>query len=103
MTKVKSFFDQRKGKLTVPAVLLLMCAVFAIMNPRFLSVDNILSVLRQISMLCIMACGVTFVMISGGLDLSVGYLELADFNHTFRIMETAALRVKDPAAIVVFA
>ena len=39
---------------------------------RFLSVDNILSVLRQISMLCIMACGVTFVMISGGLDLSVG-------------------------------
>lgn len=38
-----------------------------------------------------------------GLDLSVGYLELADFNHTFRIMETTALRVKDPAAIVVFA
>ena len=38
-----------------------------------------------------------------GLDLSVGYLEFADFNHTFRIMETAALRVKDPAAIVVFA
>ncbi len=38
-----------------------------------------------------------------GLDLSVGYLEFADFNHTFRIMETAALRVKDPAAIVVLA
>ena len=38
-----------------------------------------------------------------GLDLSVGYLALAAFNHTFRIMETAALRVKDPAAIVVFA
>lgn len=38
-----------------------------------------------------------------GLDLSVGYLEFADFNHTFRVMETAALRVKDPAAIVVFA
>lgn len=36
-----------------------------------------------------------------GLDLSVGYLELADFNHSFRIMETGALRVKDPAAIVV--
>lgn len=38
-----------------------------------------------------------------GMDLSVGYLELANFNHTFRIMETAALRVKDPAAIVVLA
>lgn len=38
-----------------------------------------------------------------GLDLSVGYAELVDFNHHFRIMETAALRVKDPAAIVVLA
>lgn len=37
-----------------------------------------------------------------GLDLSVGYAELVDFNHHFRIMETAALRIKDPAAIVVF-
>lgn len=33
----------------------------------------------------------------------MGYLEFADFNHTFRVMETTALRVKDPAAIVVFA
>lgn len=38
-----------------------------------------------------------------GLDLSVGYAELVDFNHHFRIMETAALRIKDPAAIVVLA
>lgn len=38
-----------------------------------------------------------------GLDLSVGYAELVDFNHHFRVMETAALRIKDPAAIVVLA
>lgn len=37
-----------------------------------------------------------------GLDFSVGYAELVDFNHHFRIMETAALRIKDPGAIVVF-
>ena len=37
-----------------------------------------------------------------GIDLSVGYAELVDFNHHFRIMETAALRIKDPASIVVF-
>lgn len=44
-----------------------------------------------------------YIDLAVGLDLSVGYLEFADFNHTFRIMETAALRVKDPAAIVAFA
>lgn len=36
-----------------------------------------------------------------GLDLSVGYAEFVDFNHHFRIMETVALRVKDPSAVVV--
>lgn len=37
-----------------------------------------------------------------GMDLSVGYLEQRDFNHYFRITETAALRIKEPKAIVVF-
>lgn len=37
-----------------------------------------------------------------GADLGVGYLELKDFNHVFRILETAALRIKNSEAIVVF-
>ncbi len=37
-----------------------------------------------------------------GADLSVGYLETKDFNHCFRILETVALRIKEPAAIVRF-
>lgn len=37
-----------------------------------------------------------------GLDLSVGYLEQKDFNHYFRIAETAALRLKEPKAIMLF-
>lgn len=43
-----------------------------------------------------------YIDVALGLDLSVGYAEFADFNHSFRIMETLALRIKDPAAIVVF-
>lgn len=37
-----------------------------------------------------------------GADFGVGYLELKDFNHSFRILETAALRIKQPDAIVNF-
>lgn len=37
-----------------------------------------------------------------GMDLSVGYLEQEDFNHSFRVMESIALRVKEPKAIVLF-
>ena len=37
-----------------------------------------------------------------GADLGVGYLELKDFNHSFRMLETVALRIKEPNAIVNF-
>ena len=37
-----------------------------------------------------------------GADLAVGYLEQKEFNHYFRIMETVALRIKEPKAIVIF-
>ena len=37
-----------------------------------------------------------------GQDLAAAYLELVNLNHYFRILETAALRVKNSEAIVVF-
>jgi ribose transport system permease protein len=46
--------------------------VFAIANPRFIAVDNVMGVIRSSAILGVMALGVTFVVISGNLDLSVG-------------------------------
>lgn len=37
-----------------------------------------------------------------GKDIETGYLETKDFNHVFRIFETAALRIKSKDAIIVF-
>ncbi len=45
---------------------------FTLANPKFLSVDNVFSVVRSSAILGVMAIGVTFVVISGNLDLSVG-------------------------------
>jgi len=45
---------------------------FTIANDRFLGLDNILGVARSSAILGVMALGVTFVVISGNLDLSVG-------------------------------
>ena len=47
---------------------------FTIANERFLDPDNILGVIRSSAILGVMALGVTFVVISGNLDLSVGSL-----------------------------
>ena len=45
---------------------------FTIANPRFIDPDNIMGVVRSSAILGVMALGVTFVVISGNLDLSVG-------------------------------
>ena len=45
---------------------------FAIANQRFIDPDNIMGVVRSSAILGVMALGVTFVVISGNLDLSVG-------------------------------
>jgi len=45
---------------------------FALANSRFLGIDNVMGVIRSSAILGVMALGVTFVVISGNLDLSVG-------------------------------
>jgi ribose transport system permease protein/putative xylitol transport system permease protein len=45
---------------------------FTLANAKFLTVDNLFSVARSSAILGVMALGVTFVVISGNLDLSVG-------------------------------
>lgn len=52
--------------------LLLLCVALAVMNENFLSTRNILNVLRQTSINGILAIGMTFVILTRGIDLSVG-------------------------------
>jgi len=52
--------------------LLVMCVVISIVSPIFLTERNIMNVLRQISSNFFLATSMTLVMISGGIDLSVG-------------------------------
>lgn len=54
--------------------LLLLMAVFAIMEPRFLSSVNLFNVMRQVSITGLLAIGMTFVILTAGIDLSVGSL-----------------------------
>jgi ribose/xylose/arabinose/galactoside ABC-type transport system permease subunit len=53
-------------------VLIIMCIVIGILSPNFIKPLNVVTVFKQISMLGIVAMGSTFVLISGGIDLSVG-------------------------------
>ncbi len=52
--------------------LVLLIGIVSILNPAFLSSKNILNILRQTSVNAIIAAGMTFVILTGGIDLSVG-------------------------------
>jgi len=49
-----------------------VCGLLAALSPAFLTADNLLNVARQISLNGILAVGVTFVLLTGGVDLSLG-------------------------------
>lgn len=64
-------------KFSTLIILLALFILFSAASENFLKVNNILNILRQISVLGILTCGMTFVIISGGMDLTVGaYLGL---------------------------
>ena len=52
--------------------LVVLCAVLALLSPYFLTVSNLLNVAQQTSINAIIAVGMTYVILSAGIDLSVG-------------------------------
>jgi ribose transport system permease protein len=56
------------------AGLFALCALLWALTPHFLTVSNLLNVLEQTSINAVIAAGMTFVIISAGIDLSVGSL-----------------------------
>jgi inositol transport system permease protein len=54
--------------------LLALVAVFTLLNDRFLSARNITNILTEVSIFGIIAVGMTYVILTGGVDLAVGSL-----------------------------
>ena len=54
------------------AILVVMWVVLGFMSPYFFTVDNIFEITLQMAVIGIIAAGETFVILSGGIDLSVG-------------------------------
>jgi ribose transport system permease protein len=65
---------QRGRQLSTLAGLALLVTLLAILSPYFLTVSNLSNVLEQTSINAVVAVGMTFVILSGGIDLSVGSL-----------------------------
>lgn len=60
-------------RMVVLTILLTLVVVYAtVREPAFISLNNLVNIGLQVSRFALMACGMTYVMIAGGIDLSVG-------------------------------
>ncbi len=60
------------SRLQLPLVILIMATVLSILSPTFLKPTNIQNILQQISINLCLSIGMTLVILTGGIDLSVG-------------------------------
>ena len=83
-------------------VLLGMCVVLALLRPQFVANKNFLDLLRQYSIVGVMAVGMTMVIVLGGIDLSVGSIVgLAGCLATMAYRDGASLAVAIFVALAV--
>ncbi|MEX1307928.1 MAG: ABC transporter permease [Eubacteriales bacterium] len=74
ISKGKELFKKSKGmnELGILITLVAISVLIGVINPVFFNINNILNVLRSISVTAIIATGAAYVIITGGIDLSVG-------------------------------
>jgi ribose transport system permease protein len=80
--------------------LVLLCIAGALLNAEFATADNGLNVLTRTAFIGIIAVGMCFVIISGGIDLSVGSMAALIAGCGILVMNHAAPRIGSPAAVV---
>ena len=60
------------SKLGIVFVLIALVILWSCLSSAFFTVNNMLLIVKQVSMYSILCVGMTFVLITGGIDLSVG-------------------------------
>jgi ribose transport system permease protein len=70
--------------------LILLCIAGGLLNPDFATIDNMMNVLTRTAFIGIIAVGMTFVIVSGGIDLSVGSMAALIAGAMIMLMNAAA-------------
>ncbi len=81
-------------------VLILICIFFYVLTENFGTTDNMLNILRQASINIVLACGVTFVILTAGIDLSVGSILGASAVIAMLVSLTTAPWLSIPVCII---
>lgn len=97
--KLRGVLRSRLQVVIAPLGLIGLVIVFSALSPNFLSMTNVLNILRQGSINIIIAVGMTVVILTGGIDLSVGSLvaiaacSMSQLHHVFGLNIWLAMTV----------
>lgn len=69
-----SILNRYGTEITLASILLVLCVALSIATPVFLTAENLSNLVKQSAINGIIALGMTIVIITGGIDLSVGSL-----------------------------
>ncbi len=72
MKKSNSVLDMIRNNIGILSGLLILCVGLSFMTDKFATVTNFFNIIKQITINLYLACGMTFVILLGGIDLSVG-------------------------------
>ena len=82
-------------------MIFLLGVLFSVINTRFMSVSNLTNIIRQASIMIVVACGSTFVMIGGNIDIAVGAVGCLTSIVTALMMKSGvSMFVAIPVALV---
>lgn len=70
--KMVQTFTGILGKSKVLIALIVLCAILSMLSDRFLNIDNLTNILLQSAIMSVVAVGMNYVIITAGIDLSVG-------------------------------
>src|SRR5436189_134134 len=91
-----------KSRLLPFAALLIVSIALALSTDRFLTLSNLLDVARRVSVINIIALGMTFVIITSGIDLSVGSIvALAGVSGAWSLTQGAPIAAGVAIGIIV--
>ena len=97
---------ERRAKRTLPhgtgpfIGLFLVCLAGVLLNPNFAALDNVMNVLTRTAFIGIIAVGMCFVIVSGGIDLSVGSMAALIAGCTILLMNWASATIHTPVLVV---
>lgn len=101
--KLWSRLAQAKHIAGLAIALVFLCALFAVLSPYFLSLQNFYNILLQASNLAIVSAGLTVVILVGEIDLSVGSVEALAGSVSAIVMIKAHVPVVPGVALALLA